>query len=66
MSTETVFTNARIVLEDRGVDGTLVIRDGEIAEISIEQCLKGVAGCPHSVALEKMLVDLPVRALPPL
>ncbi|AMM82953.1 alpha-D-ribose 1-methylphosphonate 5-triphosphate diphosphatase [Martelella sp. AD-3] len=34
MSTETVFTNARIVLEDRVVDGTLVIRDGEIAEIS--------------------------------
>ncbi|MBB4123115.1 alpha-D-ribose 1-methylphosphonate 5-triphosphate diphosphatase [Martelella radicis] len=34
MSAETVFTNARIVTEDRIVDGTLVIRDGKIAEIS--------------------------------
>ncbi|MET3598425.1 alpha-D-ribose 1-methylphosphonate 5-triphosphate diphosphatase [Martelella mangrovi] len=34
MSAETVFTNARIVLEDAIIEGTLVIRDGRIAEIS--------------------------------
>ena len=33
MTKETVFSNARIVLEDRIVDGTLVIRDGKIAAI---------------------------------
>ena len=31
--TETVFTNARIVLPDEVVDGTLVVRDGRIAEV---------------------------------
>ena len=34
MSAETIFTNARIVLLDRVIDGTLVIRDGRIAEIA--------------------------------
>nr|WP_272213295.1 alpha-D-ribose 1-methylphosphonate 5-triphosphate diphosphatase [Marinicella sp. W31]MDC2879241.1 alpha-D-ribose 1-methylphosphonate 5-triphosphate diphosphatase [Marinicella sp. W31] len=34
MSTETVFTNARIIAEDRTIDGTLVVRNGRIAEIS--------------------------------
>lgn len=33
MSAETVFSNARIVLEDSIVSGSLVIRDGRIAEI---------------------------------
>lgn len=31
--TDTVFTNATLVLEDSTLDGTLVIRDGRIAEI---------------------------------
>ncbi|HCL64962.1 MAG TPA: phosphonate metabolism protein PhnM [Rhizobium sp.] len=34
MSAETVLTNARIVLEDSIVAGTLVVRNGRIAEIS--------------------------------
>ncbi|WP_180898587.1 alpha-D-ribose 1-methylphosphonate 5-triphosphate diphosphatase [Martelella soudanensis] len=34
MSAETVFANARIVLEDEIVEGTLVVRDGAIAEIA--------------------------------
>lgn len=34
MSAETVFSNARIVLEDSIVSGSLVIRDGRIAEIN--------------------------------
>ncbi len=34
MSAETVLTNARIVLEDSIIAGTLVVRDGRIAEIS--------------------------------
>lgn len=34
MTDETVLKNARIVLEDRIVDGTLVLRDGLIADIS--------------------------------
>jgi alpha-D-ribose 1-methylphosphonate 5-triphosphate diphosphatase len=34
MSTETVLTNARLVLEDRIIRGSLVIRDGVIAEIA--------------------------------
>ncbi|MCM2473613.1 alpha-D-ribose 1-methylphosphonate 5-triphosphate diphosphatase [Rhizobium sp. CG5] len=33
MSAETVFSNARIVLEDSIVSGSLIIRDGHIAEI---------------------------------
>ncbi|THV22300.1 alpha-D-ribose 1-methylphosphonate 5-triphosphate diphosphatase [Peteryoungia ipomoeae] len=32
--TEQIFTNARIVLEDRILDGSVVIRDGKIAEIA--------------------------------
>lgn len=34
MSDETVFTNARIVLADRVIDGSVVIRGGRIAEVS--------------------------------
>ncbi|MCP8895257.1 alpha-D-ribose 1-methylphosphonate 5-triphosphate diphosphatase [Shinella daejeonensis] len=34
MTRETILSNARIVLEDRIVDGTLVLRDGLIAEIA--------------------------------
>lgn len=34
MSNEQVLTNARIVLEDRIVDGSVLIRDGRIADIS--------------------------------
>lgn len=34
MANETVFTNARLVLENEVVDGTLVVRDGMIAGIS--------------------------------
>ncbi|OCW57835.1 alpha-D-ribose 1-methylphosphonate 5-triphosphate diphosphatase [Hoeflea olei] len=33
MTTETVLTNARLVLEDRIVSGSLIVRDGVIAEI---------------------------------
>lgn len=32
--TEQIFTNARIVLEDRILDGSVVIRDGQISEIA--------------------------------
>jgi len=34
MTKETVFSNARIVLEDEVVNGSLLIRDGKIADIS--------------------------------
>jgi len=34
MTRETVLSNARIVLEDRILDGTLVLRDGLVADIS--------------------------------
>jgi alpha-D-ribose 1-methylphosphonate 5-triphosphate diphosphatase len=34
MTTETIFSNARIVLEGEVLDGSLVIRDGLIADIS--------------------------------
>ena len=34
MTRETILSNARIVLEDRILDGTLVLRDGLIADIS--------------------------------
>jgi alpha-D-ribose 1-methylphosphonate 5-triphosphate diphosphatase len=34
MSTETVYTNARIVTADREFDGTVIVRDGRIAEVS--------------------------------
>lgn len=38
---ETIFTNARIVVRDRIVSGTLVVRDGLVAEIS-----EGRSGAP--------------------
>lgn len=41
MSTETVFTNARIVLEDEIVHGALVVRDGVIAEIDTGNARRG-------------------------
>ena len=34
MTRETVLSNARIVLDDSILDGTLVLRDGIIADIS--------------------------------
>ena len=34
MPKEQVLTNARIVLEDRVLDGSVLIRDGRIADIS--------------------------------
>ncbi|CDM55972.1 MULTISPECIES: alpha-D-ribose 1-methylphosphonate 5-triphosphate diphosphatase [Rhizobium] len=34
MTTETVFSNARIVLEDEIVEGSVLVRDGKIADIS--------------------------------
>lgn len=42
MSIETVFTNARLVLEDQVVFGSLVVRDGVIAEISDQRTATGV------------------------
>lgn len=42
MTTETVLTNARLVLEDRIVPGSLVFRDGVIAEISEGNSASGV------------------------
>jgi alpha-D-ribose 1-methylphosphonate 5-triphosphate diphosphatase len=41
MTAETVFTNARLVLENDVLDGTLVIRDGKIAEISEGRSTRG-------------------------
>jgi alpha-D-ribose 1-methylphosphonate 5-triphosphate diphosphatase len=41
MSKETVFTNARLVLEDEIVDGTLVVRDGCIAEVGEGNVARG-------------------------
>src|SRR5688572_1416448 len=38
---ETVLTNARLVTADEVVDGTLVIRDGRIAEISTGRTATG-------------------------
>ena len=41
MTTETILTNARLVLEDDVIDGTILIRDGLIADISAG---RGTAG----------------------
>ncbi|MGV3552735.1 alpha-D-ribose 1-methylphosphonate 5-triphosphate diphosphatase [Rhizobium sp.] len=41
MTTETIFSNARIVLEDEVLDGSLVLRDGRIADISKGSISKG-------------------------
>jgi alpha-D-ribose 1-methylphosphonate 5-triphosphate diphosphatase len=38
MSAESVFTNARIVMADREFDGTVVVRNGRIAEVSEGRC----------------------------
>ena len=32
--TETIFTNARVVLADRVIDGSVLIRDGIIVDVS--------------------------------
>ncbi len=42
MTTETVLTNARLVLEDRIVSGSLVFRDGVIAEIAEGNSARGM------------------------
>ena len=42
MTTETVLTNARLVLEDRVVSGSIVLRDGVIADISDGKVATGV------------------------
>lgn len=34
MTRETIFTNSRLVLEDEIIDGTIVLRDGKIADIA--------------------------------
>ena len=34
MSTETIFTNGRIVTADTEFDGTVVVRDGRIVDVS--------------------------------
>ena len=34
MSTETIFTNGRIVTADAEFDGTVVVRDGRIIDVS--------------------------------
>ena len=41
MTTETIFSNARIVLEDEVLDGSLVLRDGRIADISKGNAVRG-------------------------
>lgn len=38
MSTEFVLTNARVVTADAEFDGTVVVRDGRIAEVAQERC----------------------------
>ncbi len=42
MTTETILTNARLVLEDRIVSGSLVVRDGVIAEVAEGNSAHGV------------------------
>ncbi|AJY45439.1 alpha-D-ribose 1-methylphosphonate 5-triphosphate diphosphatase [Martelella endophytica] len=41
MTAETIFTNARIVLEDDILEGSVLIRDGKIADISEGRMSKG-------------------------
>lgn len=42
MTSETILTNARLVLEDRIVEGSLVVRDGVIAELADSRSAAGV------------------------
>lgn len=42
MTSETIFTNARLVLEDRVLSGTIVLRSGVIAEMSEGNSATGV------------------------
>ncbi|KJS12267.1 MAG: phosphonate metabolism protein PhnM [Hoeflea sp. BRH_c9] len=42
MTTETILTNARLVLEDRVISGNIVLRDGVIAEIAEGNSATGV------------------------
>lgn len=53
MAQETVFNNARLVLEDEIVRGTLVIRDGRIAEIG-----EGASGVGEDVGGDYILPGL--------
>ena len=60
---ETVFTHARIVLDDRIIDGTLVLRDGVIADVA-----EGPSQLPAAVDCEgdylsPGLIDLHTDAL---
>ncbi len=60
---DTVFTHARIVLDDRIVDGTLVLRDGVIADIA-----EGASQLPAAIDCEgdylsPGLIDLHTDAL---
>lgn len=41
MSEERIFTNARVVLADRVIDGTVVVRDGRIAEVGEGRAARG-------------------------
>lgn len=41
MSRETIFTNAQLVLEDEVVHGSIVVRDGKIADISASNSAHG-------------------------
>ncbi len=41
MTTETILTNARIVLADEVVDGSILIRDGKIADVSAGNARNG-------------------------
>ena len=47
MSTELIFTDARLLLRDRETPGTVVVRDGRIADIDEQPC-----GSPSAIRLE--------------
>ena len=59
MTRETVFTNARIVLADEVVAGSLVVRDGLIAEIGEGQTSRGkhLAGDFHKPGLIELQTE---------
>ncbi|TDT88820.1 alpha-D-ribose 1-methylphosphonate 5-triphosphate diphosphatase [Azorhizobium sp. AG788] len=60
---ETVFTNARLVLEDEVIDGTLVVRDGRIAAVEEgRSSLSGAVDCAGDY-LAPGLIDLHTDAL---
>jgi alpha-D-ribose 1-methylphosphonate 5-triphosphate diphosphatase len=41
--TETIFTNGRIVTADADFDGTVLVRDGRIADVSPGRCQAAAA-----------------------